>query len=148
MGCDIHIVLERRKKPDGKWIGVYTTDTHPGGRIKIAQRDYGFFAEVASVRGNSESGKYPRNVPEDVSELAWQEYMRTPTEHHSASHMTLAEFGSTYLKMNPNAAPPDRASYDLFGTFDSENEFDYRVVNEDVASAAQEVVELVKAPAR
>jgi guanylate kinase len=30
----------------------------------------------------------------------------------------------------------------------SQNEFDYRVVNEDVASAAQEVVELVKAPAR
>jgi guanylate kinase len=30
----------------------------------------------------------------------------------------------------------------------SQNEFDYRVVNEDVASAAREVVELVKAPAR
>ena len=30
----------------------------------------------------------------------------------------------------------------------SQNEFDFRVVNEDVASAAREVVELVKAPAR
>jgi guanylate kinase len=30
----------------------------------------------------------------------------------------------------------------------SQNEFDYRVVNADVASAAREVVELVKAPAR
>jgi guanylate kinase len=30
----------------------------------------------------------------------------------------------------------------------AQNEFDYRVVNEDVASAAREVVELVQAPAR
>ena len=30
----------------------------------------------------------------------------------------------------------------------SQNEFDFRVVNEDVASAARDVVELVKAPAR
>ena len=30
----------------------------------------------------------------------------------------------------------------------AQNEFDYRVVNDDVASAAREVVELVQAPAR
>jgi guanylate kinase len=30
----------------------------------------------------------------------------------------------------------------------SQNEFDFRVVNEDVASAARDVVELVKVPAR
>jgi guanylate kinase len=34
------------------------------------------------------------------------------------------------------------------GELAAQNEFDYRVVNDEVASAAREVVELVQAPAR
>lgn len=127
MGCDIHIVLERRKKPAGKWIGIYTTDTHPGQRIPIARRDYDFFASVAGVRGPSKS-HYPRNVPEDISELAWQEYMRAPTDHHSASHMSVAEFVGVYMAVNPTAARAEYAACDLLGTFDSEDDFEHRVV--------------------
>ena len=56
MGCDIHIVLERRL-PGKEWVGLYATDYHPGGRLSVAKRDYEFFAEIASVRGSRTSRK-------------------------------------------------------------------------------------------
>jgi hypothetical protein len=127
MGCDIHIVLERRKtdKPCAKWIGVTATDHHPGPRIPVAQRDYDFFAEVANVRGKGTH--YPRNLPEDVSELAWEQYMRSPRDHHSPSHMPLDEFCAAYAKVNPTKVRAEFAGSDLFGVYGDDG-FDYRVV--------------------
>lgn len=127
MGCDIHIVLERRKIDSRDWVGVYTTDTHPKHRIQIAQRDYDFFAEVAGVRGRTDTTMHPRNLPEDVSDLAWQEYMRSPLDYHSPSHMGVDEFCKAYLKANPDAARPEFAAYDLLGA-DTDDRFEHRVV--------------------
>lgn len=129
MGCDIHIVLERRTsgKPWEDWIGVMATDYHPGARLPVAQRDYNFFAEVANVRGEtSDFRNYPRNLPADVSRLAWQQYMKAPTDYHSPSHMPLDEFCATYVKINPEKARAEHAAYDLFGVYGDEG-FDYRV---------------------
>jgi hypothetical protein len=128
MGCDIHLVLERRL-PGKDWIGLFASDRVPGRRVEVARRDYDFFAEIASVRGNSKSNRYPRNVPEDISALAWAEYMRSPTDHHSASHCPLDEFCDVYLTVNPIAGRRDFAAYDLFGV-DSEwpAAAEYRVV--------------------
>lgn len=123
MGCDIHIVLERRD-PGSEWIGLWCSDTFPGGRPKIAQRDYAFFGEVAQVRCRSETGKYPRNIPRDVSRLAWMEYMDAPTDHHSASHMTISEFTDAWFRANEkhpaviadkNLPRREFAAYDLLG---------------------------------
>lgn len=125
MGCDIHLVVERRRQGE-KWIGIFSSDNAPG-RPKIAQRDYDFFSKIANVRGSG--GRYPRNVPKDISDLAWDEYMASPTDHHSASHETLAEFCDVYLSVNPSAARKEFAAFDLFGLDPSYPEnCEYRVV--------------------
>ena len=129
MGCDIHLVVERRRTPSEKWTGIFASDTCPGGRPPVAQRDYQFFAEVAGVRGKvSDYNNYPRNIPEDVSQLAWQQYMRAPTDHHSASHMTAAEFCAIHNKVNPSKSRTEHAIYDLLGIYSDEDRFEYRVV--------------------
>lgn len=136
MGCDIHIVLER-KLPNREWIGLWTSDEFPpngvgrGNRPMIAQRDYGFFAEVAAVRGRSDTSKYPQNIPEDVSRLAWAQYMQAPTDHHSASHLSAEEFVAAYLRVNPESDRhrPAHALYDLLGIdADYPEGAEYRVV--------------------
>jgi hypothetical protein len=127
MGCDIHLVVERRRTPAERWFGIYSSDQGPRPRAKIAQRDYDFFAHLANVRGSGPN--YPRNVPEDISALAWQEYMSAPTNHHSASHMSVAEFCAAYLKIRPEGAWADHAAYDLLGIWsDSPEGAEYRVV--------------------
>jgi hypothetical protein len=126
MGCDIHLVVERRRKPTEKWVGIFSSDHSVGVRPKIAQRDYDFFAEVANVRGSGPN--YPRNVPEDISVLAWQGYMSSPTDHHSASHMSASEFCQIYLKVNPDAGLAEQAAYDLLGIWGDDGEAEHRVV--------------------
>lgn len=52
MGCDIHIVLERRKTGGTRWIGVYSTDVaHPIVRKNMvaARRGLATLAEGASA---------------------------------------------------------------------------------------------------
>jgi hypothetical protein len=132
MGCDIHIVLERRKTTGGKWIGVYLMDDFPGGRPVIARRDYGFFSRVAGVRGHTSETLFPKNIPEDVSELAWQQYMTAPTDHHSASYMPASQFANAWIAENPpgpeSKIRAEWAVYDLLGVDATEGDFEYRVV--------------------
>jgi hypothetical protein len=129
MGCDIHLVIERRRKPIEPWVGIYSSDLAPGSRIVIAQRDYDFFAEVANVRGKTTDYKnYPRNVPEDISPLAWQQYMRAPTDHHSASHMTAGDFCAVHHKINPTKSREDFMLYDLLGISSNDDGHEFRVV--------------------
>lgn len=129
MGCDIHIVLESRKKateeaPAGPWIGVWCSDWFPGQRPQVARRNYDFFAAVANVRGSGPH--YPRNLPEDVSALAWREYMRAPTDHHSASHMTAASFVDVYDTVN---ATDDDGRFGLYRLLGADRDGDdHRVV--------------------
>lgn len=133
MGCDIHMVLERRL-PDREWIGLWSSDAFPlgGGRPLVARRDYEFFAEVAGVRGNTRTSLYPKNLPEDVSRLSWVQYMRSPTDHHSVSHLSADDFVAAYKRANPEGRHgyrPEFALYDLLGVDpDWPENADYRVV--------------------
>jgi len=134
MGCDIHIVLERRKRDSGEWIGQWCSDNLPDrwGRPKCARRDYGLFSRFG-VRGPRDDGNaiYPRNIPEDVSRLAWSLYMLSPTDHHSASYCSLEEFIEAWRAENPNDAEvrKDWAHYDLFGVdLDWPENAEYRLV--------------------
>lgn len=119
MGCDIHIVLERRKAGNAEWIGVWASDHLPGkqGRPRFAQRDYGFFSRFGVRRSYEETRPviYPRNIPEDVSRLAWTEYMSAPTDHHSASYATPQEFVGMWLAENQDSEDvrPEHALWDL-----------------------------------
>lgn len=132
MGCDIHIVLEQ-KLPDSEWVGIWCSDVGPrkDGRALIAQRDYAFFGEVAHVRAETRTGAYPRNLPRDVSRLAWLRYMRSPTDYHNPSHMTLGEFTDAWFRANPNTQTIRRefAVWDLLGVdIDEGDEAQNRVV--------------------
>ena len=132
MGCDIHFVIERRRPAvaGDKWLGIFVSDRNIGGRPAIARRNYDFFTEVAAVRGRSPTQQCPQNVPEDVSELAWQEYMAAPTDHHSASYMSAADFVSAYRRAEPlkDAARAPYDIYDLLGLDDLEGKYEFRVV--------------------
>jgi len=116
MGCDIHIVVER-KLPDTEWYGIWSSDNGPRPRPRIAQRDYGFFGEVAGVRYETPTRQYPRNLPRDVSRLAWLQYMQSPTDYHSVSHMTVVEFTDAWFRAhdNPGEIRREFAAYDLLG---------------------------------
>ncbi|WP_085908322.1 hypothetical protein [Kiloniella majae] len=127
MGCDIHIVVEMKREKDTKWTGVVATDflkSEPA----ISCRDYDFFAEVANVRGSTSSGNYPKDLPEDISDLAWKMYMRSPTDHHSASYMDLKEFCLVHHKINPNLSREDFCVSDLAGYFYDYEDTEYRAV--------------------
>lgn len=132
MGCDIHMVLERRQR-DAEWVGIWSSDVTPGekGRVKVGRRDYAFFSEVAQVRGSSPTGHYPRNLPIDVSRLAWLQYMSAPTDHHSPSHLSLEEFIAAWLRANDGDSEvrANFAAHDLF-SIDAEwpEGCEYRVV--------------------
>ena len=136
MGCDIHIVAERRKKSCDPWIGVWSSDLTPvamGAQFRrplCAQRDYEFFTEIAGVRGTSGTTIYPRNLPEDVSDLAWQQYMTAPTDHHSVSHVSVDEFCDAWFRAHPESTSGVRkeyAPYDLLG-ISGDDGFEYRLV--------------------
>lgn len=122
MGCDIHTVIEQ--KVDGRWIGVSASDRMKGRPI-YAQRDYAFFGQIANVR--ERGAHYPRNLPRDVSELAWHLYMEAPTDHHSASHMPLDQFCEIHNQENPKDSRTEYAVEDLTGIYSEKGEM-YRVV--------------------
>lgn len=122
MGCDIHVVIEENL--DGRWIGLTASDRQRD-RPKYAERDYDFFAEIANVHGNGRY--YPKNLPRDVSELAWHMYMQSPTDHHSASHMDIESFCAAHHRLNPNQSRAEHVVYDLTGLCMDEGE-EYRVV--------------------
>ena len=121
MGCDIHTVIE--ENVDGRWIGVCASD-----RMKVrpvyAQRDYSFFGSIANVRGSGSN--YPQNLPRDVSDLAWHLYMRSPTDHHSVSHMSLDKFCDIHNAGRPNESRAEYAVEDLTGIYKDEGE--HRIV--------------------
>lgn len=128
MGCDIHVVLERRKRDSTEWIGVWASDELPGGRPRVCRRDYDFFGHF-NVRSTVQTPIYPRNIPEDVSRLAWAQYMQAPTDHHSPSYATPQEFVERWLLANPDdqEVRRDCALWDLL-RLDTDFDGDHRVV--------------------
>lgn len=122
MGCDIHTVIEKKVKD--KWIGVAASDCAKDHPI-YAYRDYDFFADIANVRGRGRH--YPKNLPEDVSDLAWHLYMRAPTDHHSPSFMSIEQFCQLHHEHNPSKSRAEYFVGDLTGLWPDEDG-PYRVV--------------------
>ena len=77
MGCDIHMIVEKRT--DNGWFGIFTPTWKAG---KACERSYVAFARLAGVRG---AGPEPRGIPEDVSQLSqfWIDDWDTDGHHHS-----------------------------------------------------------------
>lgn len=108
MGADIHIYAERRLK-DGSWSfyrdyasqdrRMYENVPNPEAVTalwpKVADRDYGFFADLAGVRG---PGPEPKGLPEDVSPLVAELSRAWGSDGHSHSWMLAGEFASIFLR--------------------------------------------------
>ena len=96
MGCDIHIVLEKRT--ENGWIAINTfnaVQTKNGFAFPVAQsRNYRRFAALAGVRGD---GPDPKGFPEDASESAKFLYNRYLSDHHSASHLSVRDASPIFL---------------------------------------------------
>lgn len=103
MGCDIHMVVERRD-PELGWVGLHD---FPYGTVELfteingksefvagrphwlpCSRNYELFAEIAGVRGD---GPEPRGMPGDASDLARMEVRRWGDDGHSHTWLLMSE---------------------------------------------------------
>ncbi len=144
MGCDIHLVLE--KKHGKKWVGIDTFAGHQQPKWMVAkgmsgysspiarERNYERFAALANVRG---PGPKPRGLPKDASDTTKLMVERWGGDGHSHSWLPLAEAANIFDKTNgPQDSDDDFVSKyptsHFFGVDVSEgsNEkiSDYRVV--------------------
>lgn len=110
MGCDIHILLERKiitKFDSGmkdKWVSVstigifdFSSPEQPTSYPEIALRNYEFFAKLAGVRGD---GPKAKGLPEDASEYARYLKYSWGVDGHSWSYDSLEHFLLTYMLCN------------------------------------------------
>ena len=69
MGCDIHVMLEHRKRGTERWDALSYYAINPG-------RDYEKFSRLAGVRGDGEGFDVvdPRGMPSDPSWATSNEY--------------------------------------------------------------------------
>ena len=113
MGCDIHMVLER--KYEGKWVGLHSYVVRPKAVSVFIQgetgwdtadaahvsyradsRNYSLFRALAGVRGESPFGNEPKGTPEDASDLAHMFAEEYGDDGHSHSWSLLPEFLKCY----------------------------------------------------
>lgn len=114
MGCDIHIVLEKRYDVKGEkhWVGVrrynymnksilgheFDKDGWPMIGYRIKSRNYDFFNELCGVRGGSSSFGYtPRGLPDDASHLSHAE-LGDDIDLHSHSWLSMDELRPVLAK--------------------------------------------------
>lgn len=130
MGCDIHLVLEKKFRE--QWVGV------PMERCPCT-RNYKRFGLLAGVR---DEGPDPRGIPEDASALARMEIEDWGVDGHSHSWCTLQEYVQACLAsehdpekmLDPNDERVKNPYYHYFGLYVlkldgySEQIDDYRVV--------------------
>lgn len=148
MGCDIHMVLEKRY--DGSWIGLHAfqrmtvlTSQLPGDNEPLrysnmywdaTARNYSLFAALASVRGESPVGNDPRGLPDDISALAEMEVESYGDDGHSHTHMLLSEAATIFMTFHRPTYLLTNERHDvaagLFGIYiDKPEDFDeYRLI--------------------
>jgi hypothetical protein len=98
MGCDIHMVLEKRT--GDKWVAVNAFNRHSvllrgkqyGGTListpAARSRNYLRFAALAGVRGD---GLAPKGIPDDASDTALLLISEWGSDGHSHSWLPLEE---------------------------------------------------------
>src|SRR5262245_45786506 len=136
MGCDIHMVLERRDYEKNRWVGIDSFCGHQsclgdrGYSWSIARsRNYARFAKLAGVRGD---GPEPRGVPDDISETTDFLIRDWDGDGHSHSWLMLSDAVPIFLETAWPDPEPDSftakypASY-FFGV-ESEKLDDYRLI--------------------
>ncbi len=149
MGCDIHVVLE--KKWNDKWVGlkeygavcgsIFNPESREWSKgyifFKTTTRNYDRFAKLAGVRGE---GPDPKGLPADASDLSLMLYGGDNIGLHSHSWHSLREAAQIFLASEGDPAElflldkPDPRRDDPFGhyfdveLYDDESPDDYRIV--------------------
>ena len=140
MGCDIHMVVERRTPRS--WVTVNTMTGHhmrwprEGGGLDwsapvATARNYRRFAMLAGVRGD---GPPPRGLPDDISETAKFLSDDWGADGHSHSWIEADEAARIFLATEYDEVDPDsfKAKFPLSYFFgietDDANEDDFRIV--------------------
>ncbi len=108
MGCDIHLVLE--KKHEGKWVAIDTFKSHhrlrptkddimDGWSSPVARsRNYARFAKLAGVRGD---GPEPLGIPNDASETTKYLVADRGSDGHSHSWLPMMAAATIFLATQP-----------------------------------------------
>lgn len=112
MGCDIHWILEKVTE-NNTWIGVHSN--FPYIENSLIGRNYEFFGELASVRG--ESKKEPLGMPEDCSHLSTYLEERWEGDGHSHSFMPLSEFVDIFVKVSLPYLTKHQQEFPIYNMF-------------------------------
>lgn len=102
MGCDIHLVLERRDRDEWVAVSLFDHGKTAGGDWffpPATDRNYERFGRLAGVR---REGPAPKGFPEDASQSARFFYRRWAGDAHSASHMPLDEAVPIFVDTGPD----------------------------------------------
>lgn len=96
MGCDIHNHVEVLKGDKWRCADAYFLNYKSGGYMPeyfCDDRRYTLFSILANVRNNGEIPciSEPRDIPDDVTDVVWNEYESWGSDAHSASYLTLKE---------------------------------------------------------
>lgn len=114
MGCDIHIILERKDLERGHWVGVrdyaifnrsllLDANAHANRLVQwqIKSRNYEFFNDLCGVRGDgSQFGYEPKGLPDDASNLTLLE-IGEDDDLHSHSFLSIDELEPVLRKHWP-----------------------------------------------
>lgn len=134
MGCDIHLVLERKLAEEAGWVAVdlfgYSRDTSGRTCFPAARsRNYRRFAALAGVRGD---GPEPRGFPEDASQSAKYLFDDWGADAHSPSWLEIDEATRVFLatEYEPFKADSIEAKWPMSHYFNTEadNPDNYRIV--------------------
>lgn len=121
MGCDIHMVLER--KVGGKWVADLSVQKY----LK-QDRNYRRFAALAGVRGD---GPPPRGLPDDISDSTRLLVDDCGNDFHSHSWLPIKEAAQIFLETDYEPSDYDRkypeGSYFCFDK-DEYNEAEVRLI--------------------
>lgn len=141
MGCDIHMVLEKRFGE--KWVGIDTFVTHHRAPYTVEKgqmdwstpvargRNYMRFARLAGVRGD---GPEPRGLPADVSETSKALSDAWDGDGHSHSWLPLKDAARIWVETEREPSEyatkyPESYFFNAdVSDGSSEAETDYRVV--------------------
>ena len=136
MGCDVHIIVERKiPEHSHEWVGVWSDRFGFGNKsARVIGRDYNLFSNLAGVRGSPDTslgGLYARGLPPDPSRLAIQEIGLWSTDAHSHTYMTIGEFVEIWKASD---AKRDKSRdpyivYDVFGfSLDDNESHNFRLI--------------------
>lgn len=116
MGCDIHVILERKVEDRWQNVSIYrVTDVNTIEKIEpYSDRDYELFSVLAGVRGCQEPLIYPRGFPDKMSGATWEIIEKWEGDYHTPTWYDMYElilFAKNYQNEKEYAGLIDFVKY-------------------------------------